>query len=152
MTEIQQPPPGWYKHNGETRWWNGAEWTEHIAAEPPAQSSRQPVYTAREKSVGVAYALLILLGGFAAHHFYLQRWIAATVLLVLWWGGWLLILLGDLGRPSPFPFSIGMTLVFGVSIWCLSELFVLRRAVLTFNENARELAALEREQPNPPSS
>lgn len=32
------PPPGWYEHHtGETRWWDGNQWTEHRqVAEPPS--------------------------------------------------------------------------------------------------------------------
>lgn len=144
MTEIQQPPPGWYQQDGVTRWWNGAEWTEHVAAAPHSTAAPQLVYSAPTKSVTVAYLLLLFLGAFAAHHFYLQRWVAAGVLLVLWWGGWLSISLG-IPLEAPVVTGIGFASLFVAIIWCVSELFVLRGAVLTFNRHELERAALERE-------
>lgn len=144
MTEIQQPPPGWYQHNGENRWWNGAEWAEHIAPTPPTLNAAPAAYSPPAKSVTVAYILLLFLSGFAAHHFYLQRWIAAGALLVLWGGGWLMVTVGN-PVDAPVPFGIGVASLFVAGIWCISELFVLRGAVLTFNRHALERADLERE-------
>ena len=40
-------------------------------------------YDANKKSVGLAYVLLVLLGGLGAHRFYLKRTGSAVVLLVL---------------------------------------------------------------------
>ena len=31
IVDPGNPPPGWYELNGELRWWDGAQWTEHRA-------------------------------------------------------------------------------------------------------------------------
>jgi len=37
MTDQEVPPPGWYPDStGANRYWDGAQWTEHLADEPAA--------------------------------------------------------------------------------------------------------------------
>jgi hypothetical protein len=43
QTEIPPPPPGWYPdpHAGCLRYWNGTEWSHHIAPLSPTAPVRQ---------------------------------------------------------------------------------------------------------------
>ncbi|KQV26344.1 hypothetical protein ASC54_05460 [Yonghaparkia sp. Root332] len=77
------------------------------------------------KSVGAAYAFLLLLGGFAAHHFYLRRWAEAWILLALWWGGWLLTGIG-----------VGFVMLFAVFVWWIYDLVALPNLVAQANRRA----------------
>jgi hypothetical protein len=36
------PPPGWYPLNGELRWWDGVQWTEHRSPLAPVSSPAVP--------------------------------------------------------------------------------------------------------------
>lgn len=67
--QPNQAPPGWYPNqNGYVEWWDGASWG------PVApQQAVQRVEAITPKSVGLAYALLILIGGTGAHRLYLGQ-------------------------------------------------------------------------------
>ncbi len=40
---MTTPPPGWYDDGrGTVRWWDGANWTDHVAAPPADQTVAQP--------------------------------------------------------------------------------------------------------------
>lgn len=109
------------------RWWDGAAWTEHRSG-PPQPVVHQHHFHAPAKSVGAAYAFLLLLGGFAAHKFYLNQYGAAWLLLGLWWGGWLLTFI-----------FIGYAMLLVVIIWFIVDLFVLPGDVDAINR--RKMAA-----------
>lgn len=55
------PPPGWYEtSDGRTRWWDGAEWTEHFQpvatpqiADQPPESAEAPVDRDTEMERGI---------------------------------------------------------------------------------------------------
>jgi hypothetical protein len=58
---MTSTPPGWYDDgNGDLRWWDGARWTEHVAApDPGADPSAQaatamPVWQNRDAASGPA--------------------------------------------------------------------------------------------------
>ncbi len=67
-----------------------------------------------KKSVGVAYVLWLLVGGFGAHRFYLGKTGSAIAILAMWLIGWLTvaILIGII------PLSI-------VGIWLLVDAFLI---------------------------
>ncbi len=73
----------------------------------------QLMYDANRKSVGVAYLLLIFLGGFGAHRFYLGRTGTAVAQLLLSISGWLLLVVG-----------VGALLLGGLGLWLLVDLIL----------------------------
>src|SRR5690606_35359923 len=87
MNIARLPPPTvWYPNpQGHTQWWDGERWGPYA---PPAVPQRPT------KDAGIAYLLLILLGGFGAHRFYLGQAAVGVIILVLWCGGLLLSFLG----------------------------------------------------------
>lgn len=100
--------PGWYPNSaGMMQWWDGYRWGP-LAPQPLIVNVR-PV-----KDAGIAYLLLILLGGFAAHRFYLGYTGSAITMLLLWWIGWALTI-----------FVIGFFMVGAVVIWWLVDLFII---------------------------
>lgn len=100
MTTNTNPPAGWYPNQyGQQQWWDGYQWGQ---------------VNIPRKSAGVAYVLLIFLGGFAAHRFYLRRYPSAIIMLLAWWGGWAL--------TSVF---IGWFLLAAVVIWWIVDLFLI---------------------------
>ena len=115
---------GWYpdRRSGLMRWWNGTTWTEQFG---PAISPITPVVVVAQKESGVAYLLLIFLGGLGIHHFYLNRIGAGVGMLVLtligWATAWLLI---------------GLPLIGAVWIWWFVDLFLIPSYVRTANARA----------------
>ncbi|WP_407939157.1 NINE protein [Microbacterium mangrovi] len=99
--QPRSAPPGWYLSQtpdvmpGTLQWWDGTKWTGQYA--PPAPHARTAPQVAPygplipQRSVGAAYAFLLLLGGIGAHRFYLGMPWTATTLLLLWIGTWALI-------------------------------------------------------------
>lgn len=73
----------------------------------------QLMYDANRKSVGVAYLLLIFLGGFGAHRFYLGRTGSAVAMLLLNLFGWITVLLG-----------VGLILLGFAWLWLFVDLFL----------------------------
>lgn len=109
------PPAGWYPGpTGALQWWDGRHWGPFA---PPATQGGAPA-----KDVGIAYLLLLLLGGVAAHRFYLGLIPSAIVFNVLWWGGWLLSIL-----------LIGVPMVIAAAIWWVVDLFLLPALVRRAN-------------------
>ncbi|MGM1030385.1 MAG: TM2 domain-containing protein [Actinomycetota bacterium] len=147
---IQQPPtPGWYdRPNGSRQWWDGRSWhgvqapgttlvpTALPSAPQPMRMYEQPfaaphvhvVHQVGTKEVGIAYALLILLGGFGLHRFYLGRVGSAIAFLILW-------------QLGAWTWWTGVGLVFGAAavLWWIVDLFVLSSMVR--DENARRMHA-----------
>ena len=100
MTVNTTPPAGWYPNQyGQQQWWDGYQWGQ---------------ISVPRKSAGVAYALLIFLGGFAAHRFYLRRYPSAIIMLLAWWAGWALTTL-----------FVGWFLLGAVVIWWIVDLFLI---------------------------
>lgn len=79
MTDTPaQTPPGWYPNQyGQTQWWDGNSWG------PVAPQQQTVAYRPEIKSTGVAYCLLIFLGGTGAHRFYLGDTGRAVTMLLL---------------------------------------------------------------------
>jgi TM2 domain-containing membrane protein YozV len=100
MTTQVNPPAGWYPNTqGQQQWWDGHRWGQ---------------VNVPKKSAGVAYVLLLLLGGFAAHRFYLRRYPSAIIMLLTWWAGWALTAL-----------LVGWFLLAAVVIWWIIDLFLI---------------------------
>lgn len=78
------------------------------------------------KSAGVAYLLLIFLGGFGAHRFYLGATGTAVAMLLLFIIGWL----------TTF-FFIGFLLIGAWAIWWFVDLFLIPGMVTTQKEAVR---------------
>lgn len=113
MSENQPPPAGWYPEANGQRFWDGQQWTDH----------RAPLATANAmKSTGIAYLLLLLLGGFAAHQFYLRNYGVAVSQLLLWWLGW----------ATTF-FILGFFMIAAVAIWWIVDLITLPAQTATVN-------------------
>ena len=74
-----------------------------------ANARAQMMYDANRKSTGVAYLLVIFLGGLGAHRFYLGHPGTAAVQLVLWVLGW----------PTAGLFWVPL------GIWILIDLFLI---------------------------
>lgn len=112
-------PAGWYPfpENNLRRWWDGTAWGVYA---PAPTGPRAPV-----KDTGVAYLLLILLGGFGAHLFYLNRIGSAITLIILWWGGWL----------TSFIY-IGFVGIAAVIVWWIVDLFMIPSYVREANKRA----------------
>lgn len=108
MSEVHRPS-GWYPDGtGRQRWWDGQQWG------PYAPASTQVARVRPQKQFGIAYLLLILLGGFGAHHFYLGNSSVAATQLALWLVGWFLVLA---------TIGLGWLLVAGVVVWLIVDLF-----------------------------
>jgi TM2 domain-containing membrane protein YozV len=86
----------------------------------------QVVHNVHTKEVGIAYALLVLLGGFGAHRFYLGRAGSAIGFLVLW-------------QLGAWTWWTGLGLLFGGAavVWFVIDLCVLPGMVR--EENQRRL-------------
>jgi TM2 domain-containing membrane protein YozV len=113
--------PGWYNDpTGLLRWWDGAKWGPYAPHPAPGQNFVQPI--PGQKETGIAYLMLLLLGGFGAHHFYLGNVYSGVILLVLWWGGWATSFIG-----------IGYLLILAVLIWFIIDLFLLPSYVRAAN-------------------
>ena len=75
---------------------------------------QQLMYDANRKSVGVAYLLLIFLGGFGAHRFYLGESGTGAAQLILLIVGWLTVIVG-----------VGLLLLLVLGIWLFVDLFLI---------------------------
>ena len=123
-----QTPPGWYPNqHGQTQWWDGQAWG------PNAPQQQAPVIYAAPhpgtKSVGVAYVLLLFLGGTGAHRFYLRNTGHAVVFLVIF----LLYVVSsvvELSQGAPGP-----SVLLLVVLWLLMvvDLFILAKDVRAYN-------------------
>lgn len=120
MSETTLPPAGWYPEGNGQRFWDGQQWTDNRAPLAPAAPITPP------RSVGAAYAFLLLLGGFGAHKFYLGQPGLAIAQIALWWGGWLLtaVFIGFLGIAA-------------VAIWWFVDLVTLPSQVEAVNRASR---------------
>lgn len=74
------------------------------------QLLRETRYNAEKRSIGIAYILFFVAGGFGAHRFYL----------------------GKIGTAFLFIFTFG-----GLGLWWLWDLVTLARQVDIYNENIR---------------
>jgi len=111
-----QVPAGWYPNaSGALQWFDGTAWGPLA---PDAMSGRRP-----PKEAGIAYAFLLVLGGFAAHRFYLGLTGSAIAFNIIWWGGWMLS-----------PILIGIPFVIAGGVWLFIDLF--RIPFLTRSVNA----------------
>lgn len=81
-------------------------------------SESQVIVVKQEKSMAIAYILLIFLGGFGIHRFYLNRIGSAITMLVLYVIGWFTVM-----------FVIGFFFLGIVGIWLLIDLFLTARMV-----------------------
>ena len=99
-----------------------------MAAEPFVAPQVHVVQQVGTKEVGIAYALLIFLGGLGIHRFYLGRVGSALALLVLW-------------QLGAWTWWTGVGLIFGAAavLWWIVDLFVLGSMVR--EENARRMRA-----------
>ena len=105
------PAPGWFQEPGKPgvlRYWNGVSWEEW--RKPLVEA---PTIDQGQKSLAVAYLLLIFVGATGAHRFYMGRTGSAVAMLVLWL----------LGLFTSFIF-IGVFLLIAVGIWELVDLFL----------------------------
>lgn len=103
-------PPGWYPNqHGVVQWWDGTKWGPVAPPVAPVYVNPRPV-----KDVGIAYILLLLLGGFALHRFYLGYVGSAVTMLIMFWVGWLTSV-----------FVVGFFLVGAVIVWWIVDLFLL---------------------------
>lgn len=65
MSETSTPPPGWYDHPtkaGARRYWDGQQWTDHVATQPPVERRGAPgfgVITGAIVAGGTALALMV---------------------------------------------------------------------------------------------
>lgn len=125
MSEIApNASPGWYTDpTGLLRWWDGRQWGPYAPqASVSAQQLHAP-YVAGQKEIGIAYLMLLLLGGFGAHYFYLNQPLSAVLFLILWWGGWAATFIG-----------IGFLLLVAAGIWLIIDLFLLPSYVRAANQ------------------
>lgn len=76
----------------------------------------------QQKSVGVAYLLLLVLGGFGAHHFYLGDNNKGITYLVLFLAGWALVAV-----------IVGFVPLVIVSVLAFIDLFTLHSKVHQYN-------------------
>lgn len=135
MSSPQDTPPGWYPNqDGEQQWWDGKAWGP-VAPQPVRAQQRTVTYAMpypQMKSTGVAYVLLIFLGGLGAHHFYLNHTGRAIAQLLLWIFGVLpsIFRLGG-GNMSPFTL-LAVVLV----VWLVVDLFTLAGEVREYNQTA----------------
>lgn len=82
----------------------------------------QLMYDASRKSVGVAYLLLIFLGGFGAHRFYLGRVGSGVAMLLLNFIGWVTLLAG-----------VGLILLGFAWLWMFVDLFLVPGIARQYN-------------------
>ncbi|MBN9176119.1 MAG: TM2 domain-containing protein [Microbacterium sp.] len=103
-------PPGWYPNQrGVMQWWDGYAWGPLAPTAAPIVIHTRPM-----KDTGIAYLLLILLGGFAAHRFYLGYTASAITMLLLWWIGWALSVV-----------MVGFLMIGAVVVWWIVDLFLI---------------------------
>ncbi|HEY0282568.1 MAG TPA: TM2 domain-containing protein [Rhizomicrobium sp.] len=92
--------------------------------QPISDASKLMMFEAQKKSMGVAYLLLIFLGGFGAHRFYLGRTGSAVAMLIIFL---LSILLSVVG--------IGLLGFLAIGIWCFIDLFLIPGIARQHNMN-----------------
>jgi TM2 domain-containing membrane protein YozV len=86
--------------------------------------TRLMYFEANKKSAGIAYLLLIFLGGFGAHRFYLNHPGSAIAQLLLWWGSVLLMAV-----------FIGFVTMWIPVIWWFIDLFLIPQMVTEYNNS-----------------
>jgi TM2 domain-containing membrane protein YozV len=84
------------------------------SAQANSAARQHMMYDANRKSAGVAYLLLIFLGGFGAHRFYLGETGTGAVQLILLVLGWLTVLAG-----------VGLLLLGALGLWLFVDLFLI---------------------------
>ena len=117
------PAPGWFQEPGVPgvlRYWNGVRWEDWRKPLVEAPSLDQG-----QKSVGVAYLLLLFLGGLGIHNFYLGRTGPGLTMLLMWIFGFILSFVG-----------IGYLLLATVGIWAFVDLFLVPGFVRAANVRA----------------
>ncbi|MWC43674.1 NINE protein [Sphingomonas carotinifaciens] len=82
----------------------------------------QLMYDASRKSAGVAYILLIFLGGFGAHRFYLGRIGSGAGMLALNVLGWITLIAG-----------VGLVLLGIAWVWLFVDLFLVPGMARSYN-------------------
>lgn len=66
--ESRLPPAGFYRDaNGDTRWWDGAGWTEHIQAHHATEQARGPWPLGRPLAIFVGVLVLLVAAAGAAY-------------------------------------------------------------------------------------
>ncbi|WP_375400359.1 NINE protein [uncultured Amnibacterium sp.] len=117
------PAPGWFQEPGVPgvlRYWNGVGWEDWRKPLVEAPSIDQG-----QKSVGVAYLLLLFLGGLGIHDFYLGRRGPGLAMLLMWIFGFILSFVG-----------IGYLLLAVVGIRAFVDLFLVPGFVRAANVKA----------------
>lgn len=117
------PAPGWFQEPGVPgvlRYWNGVRWEDWRRPLVEAPSIDQG-----QKSAGVAYLLLLFLGGLGVHDFYLGRTGPGVAMLLMWIFGFILTFVG-----------IGYLLLAVVGIWAFVDLFLVPGFVRAANLRA----------------
>lgn len=111
MSDVVGPPAGWYTNqNGQQQWWDGKQWGVLAPTTPPLLGKPY-------KQTGVAYVLLIFLGGFGAHRFYLNQVRYAVVFLVLWLGAGPLLFTSQAIGNSTNSIASGVGVFIGGLMW-----------------------------------
>src|SRR4051812_7507963 len=93
-------------------------------------------YDANKKSVGVAYVLWFLFGGFGAHRFYLSRIGTGVLMLVLFIGAFLTA--GILGIP--------------LAIWLIIDAFLIPDMVRSYNNQLIEMLTSDQDRTAAPAT
>ncbi len=106
------------------------------AARHAGTSRKTPVYATR-KSLGIAYLLWFVLGGFSAHRFYLGYTSSAVAQTLLWIGGFMMVFVGSFSNSLPMAF-MGIASLGTGAIWILADAFLMPGLLERANRQERD--------------